>query len=198
MADEPNEPDDLGELLSPRQVAETPGLRDAILRRTQRRLALRKWSRRAGKAVAVAAVFAAGLGVGIWRTSGERETVFVPTPVPQVEVVTLPVPVLVPVGAANSSAEPNPAPAAPLTAKALELSAEQADDAPAAAKLYRQAGAAYLNAEQDYANAARCYRLFLARGGDAALSPERDDSWLLTSLKNAAFKEKVYATSTNG
>jgi len=30
------------------------------------------------------------------------------------------------------------------------------------------------------------------------LLPERGDSWLLTSLKNAAFKEKVHATSTNG
>jgi hypothetical protein len=198
MADEPNEPDDLNDLLSPPQAGETLGLRDAILRRTQRQLAFRKWARRVGQAAAVAAVFATGIGVGIWRTPGERETVFVPTPVPQVEVVTVPVPVLVPIGSESSSADQNPLPAVALTAKALELDAEQADDVLTAAKLYRQAGDAYLNAEQDYANASRCYRLFLTRAGDTALSPERDDSWLLTSLKNAAFKEKVHATSING
>jgi hypothetical protein len=198
MADQPHEPDDLSELLSPPQASDTPGLREAILRHTQRRLAFRKWTRRAGKAAAVAAVFAAGIGVGAWRTPAGRETVLVPTPVVQTEVVTLPVPVFIPVGAANGSAEPTPQVAEAATAKALELSAEQADDALAAAKLYRQAGDAYLTAEQDYANATRCYRLFLARAGDTALTPEHGDSWLLTSLKNAAFKEKVHATSTNG
>jgi hypothetical protein len=193
-----DEPDDLNELLSPPQAAETPGLRDAILRRTQRRLALCKWSRWAGQTAAVAAVFATGVGVGIWRTPSERDTVLVPTPVPRVEIVTVPVPVLVPLVGESSSADQNPPPAVALTAKALELDAEQADDAQVAARLYRQAGDAYLNAEQDYANASRCYRQFLARSGDNALLPERDDSWLLTSLKNAAFKEKINATSTNG
>jgi hypothetical protein len=190
MADEP---DDLDELLTPPQVTDTPGLRAAILRRTQRRLAVRRWVRRAGKAVVVATVFAAGVGAGGWRTARERETVFVP--VAQVEVVTVPVPVLVPL--LGTSTEPAPPAAVARTAKALELSAEQADDALAAAKFYRQAGDAYLTAEEDYANAARCYRLFLTRGGDSVLVPEPGDSWLLTSLKNAAFKEKIHAT-TNG
>ena len=188
-----DEPDDLDELLTPRQTAETPGLRAAILHRTQRRLALRRWVRRAGKAAAVATVFAAGVGAGVWRTARERETVFVPAP--QVEVVTVPVPVLVPV--MGTSTEPVPPVSVAHTAKALELSAEQADDTLAAAKFYRQAGDAYLTTEEDYANAARCYRLFLARGGDPVLVPEPGDSWLLTSLKNAAFKEKIHAT-TNG
>ena len=189
MADEP---DDLDDRLGPLQGADTPGLREAIFRRTRRRLALRRWTRRAGKVAAVAAVFAAGIGVGVWRTSGERETVLMP--VPQVEVVF--VPVLVPVPA--PSPEPPPAPEAARTARAMELDAEQADDAGRAAALYREAGDRYLTAEQDYANAARCYRLFLLRSGDTALSPEPGDSWLLTSLKNAAFKEKIHATATNG
>ncbi len=189
MADEP---DDLDDLLGPLQAADTPGLRDAIFRRTRRRLARRRWARRVGKVAAVAAVFAAGIGVGGWRTFGERETVLVP--VPRVEVVF--VPVLVPVPA--PSPEPPPAPEAARTARATELDAEQADDAARAAVLYREAGDRYLTAEQDYANAARCYRLFLLRSGDTALSPEPSDSWLLTSLKNAAFKEKINATATNG
>jgi hypothetical protein len=70
------------------------------------------------------------------------------------------------------------------------LQAEQADDRAEAAKLYRVAGDTFLG-EQDYANATRCYRLFLTRAGDDGLSPERGDSWLLTSLKNAAFQEKT-------
>jgi hypothetical protein len=190
MADEP---DDLDELLAPRQAAETPGLRDTIFRRTQRRISLRRWSRRAGKLAGVAAVFAIGVGVGVWRSPGERETVLVP--VPQVEVVV--VPVLVPIPMPGTSVEPPPAPDAALTASRLELDAEQAEAAQAAA-LYRQAGDRYLTGEQDYTNAARCYRLFLARAGEPALSPEPGDSWLLTSLKNAAFKEKINATPANG
>ena len=190
MADEP---DDLDDRLGPLQGADTPGLRDAIFRRTRRRLALRRWARRVGKVAAVAAVFAAGIGVGVWNAPGERErTVLVP--VPQVEVVF--VPVLVPVP--TPSPEPPPAPEAARTARATELDAEQADDAARAAALYREAGDRYLTAEQDYANAARCYRLFLARAGSAGLNPEPGDTWLLTSLKNAAFKEKAHVAKNGG
>lgn len=182
--------DDLDELPAPPAPAESPGLRDAILRRTQRRLVRVKWARRATRLAAVAAVFAAGVGVGFLRTPDERERIVV---VREVEVVAVPVVVVVPV---SVSAVEQPPPVAAPTAARLELDAEQAD-APAAAKLYRDAGDQYLTAEQDYANAARCYRLFLARAGDLALSPESGDSWLLNSLKNAAFKEKVHATPTN-
>ncbi len=181
--------DDLDELLAPPAPAETPGLRDAILRRTHRRLSRAKWVRRAVRFAAVAAVFAAGVGVGFLRVPEERERVVL---VREVEVVAVPVLVPVPV----APAEP-PSPAPVLAAARLELDAEQAD-APDAAKLYRAAGDRYLSAEQDYANAARCYRLFLARAGDTALSPDAGDSWLLTSLKNAAYQEKVHATPTDG
>jgi|GEM_PF-1228892 len=195
MTDPPNEPDDLSELLSPPHPAESPGLRAAILRRTQRRLAFTRWALRAAQAAGIAAIFAVGVVVGVWQTPRERETVLVPTLVPQREVVTVPVPVLVP--APGPSTQPA-SPTVARTAKSLELDAEQADDVATAAKLYRQAGDAYLDGEQDYANAARCYRLFLVRGGAPALSPEPSDSWLLTSLKNAAFKETIHATSNNG
>jgi hypothetical protein len=187
--------DELDDLLAPLQRADTPGLREAILARTQRRLAAGRWARRAGKLAGIAAVFAAGIGVGFWRAPRERETVLVPTTVQQTEVVTVPVPLLIPI--AGGPTEPKSS-GELRSAKRLELDAELADDAPSAAELYRRAGDAYLTAEEDYANAARCYRLFLARGGDAALSPEPGDSWLLTSLKNAAFKEKVHATLPNG
>jgi hypothetical protein len=189
MADEP---DELDALLAPPPESDTPGLREALFQRTQRRLAVSRWARRAGKLAAVAAVFAVGAGVGFWRAPRERETVLVL----QIEVVTVPILVPVFVSASGASAEPI-VPDATRSAKVVELDAEQADD-PRAAILYRQAGDAYLTAEQDYANAARCYRLFLARGGDPALSLEPGDTWLLTSLKNAAFKEKTHATVIDG
>jgi hypothetical protein len=187
----PTEPDHRGELLAPPSAAQSPGLRDAILRRTGRRLAVRRWTRHGVKAAAVAAVFAAGLILGVQNAPHDT----VPVPEPRVEVVTVPVPVFVPLP--GGAVEPSPPPVAKRTGHELELDAEQTDDAPTAAQLYRQAGDAYLDAEQDYANAARCYRLFLARAGESALPPEPGDSWLLTSLKNAAFKEKVHATATN-
>ncbi|QJW95950.1 hypothetical protein FTUN_3504 [Frigoriglobus tundricola] len=140
----------------------------------------------------MAAVFAAGVGVGVWRAPDPA----VRAPEVVVEVVAVPVPIPVPV-AGGSADRPRP-PDAPATAGRLELAAEQADDAATAATLYHQAGDRYLTHEQDYTNAARCYRLFLARGGPSVLSPEPTDSWLLTSLKNAAFKEKTDAKTTNG
>lgn len=184
MADDP---DDLDALLAPPPAAESPDLRAAVLRRTQRTLAARRWARRAGKLAAVAAVFAAGIAVGAWRSPPPpRPTV---GPAPRTEVVF--VPVLVPLPPASAE-EPAPPPEPARTARGLELDAEQADG-PHAAALYRRAGDAYLSAEADYANAARCYRLFLTRGGEPALGPEPGDSWLLTSLKNAAFKERIHA-----
>ena len=94
--------------------------------------------------------------------------------------------------------ESRPAPPAEVvTAPQAEVKAELADDPADAARLYRLAGDKYLNDRQDYRNAARCYRLFLARAGDNGLSPDPADTWLLTSLKNAAFKEKYDASIRN-
>lgn len=182
--------DELEELLSPTDAPETPGLGEQILLRTEAHIVRAKWLRRVSKTAATAAVFALGVGVGTWRTPREHLVT-----VRAVETVAVPVPVVVPV---QVSAPEPPPPAPTLSASRLELDAEQADDALAAAKLYRRAGDAYLTAQQDYANAARCYRLFLARAGEPALNPEPNDSWLLTSLKNAAFKEKIHATNTDG
>lgn len=187
-------PDDLDDLLAPAPNApETPGLREELFRRTSGHLARVKWLRRGVKIAATAAIFALGVGVGEWRAPARERIVTVR----EVETVTVAVPVPMVVPIAASAPEP-PAPVAALTAARLELDAEQTDDAPVAARLYRRAGDAYLTAHRDYANAARCYRLFLARAGEPALAPEPGDSWLLTSLKNAAFKENINATVPNG
>jgi hypothetical protein len=182
-------PDDLADLLAPRPGGPSAAARAAILRQTERGLARRWWLRRGTRTAFVASLVAAGGAVG-W---------FARTPVadapasPAVEVVV--VPVVVPIIQPPVADTPS-APAPTLSASAVELLAEQADDALAAARLYRQAGDAFLR-EQDYPNATRCYRLFLARSGQAALALDPNDSWLLVSLKNAAYKEKIDGTKND-
>jgi hypothetical protein len=177
--------DDIDELLAPRPAAPHPALRDAILLHTESVLARMRWLHRVVNVAAVAAVLAIGIGVG-WVLKPERERVV------EVAGAERVVPVLIPVFLTvdTANARPPVSPDVPLSATAAELRAEQADDVAEAAKLYRAAGDRFLD-QEDYRNATRCYRLFLARAGDEALSPEKGDSWLLTSLKNAAYKEKT-------
>ena len=165
--------DDLDALLSPRPAITPDGVREALFRRTARSLTFAQQVRTAAR---VAAVFAVGIGVG-WVA---KPLPTVPVPEPQVVVVPVPVPVTDSAG---------PVAERPRPPRELELLAEQTDDAAEAAKLYRAAGDALLEG-QDYGNAARCYRLHLARAGDTALLPARGDTWLLTSLKNTAYKER--------
>jgi len=193
----PEPPDDLDAFLAPNPTTgPAPGLRESLFRRTERNLARGRLVRRLAMAGLVAAVFVGGGLVG-WVAKPDRETVRVERISSPPEVVTVPVAVPVPV--------PHPVPDSPepprtetATAAAAELLAEQADDRAEAARLYRLAGDRYLNDDQDYRNAARCYRLFLARVGDSGLSPDPADTWLLTSLKNAAFKEKFDVLRTDG
>ena len=180
--------DDLDDLLSPRSGAARAELRDTLLRQTERRLTHDRWVRRGTRAALVAGVFAIGGLLGwVARPSPVPEPM--PVPVPEIVAIPVIVPVLQsPVADAPSSPY--------LSATEVELRAEIADDRNAAAALYRQAGDAFLR-DQNYTNATRCYRLFLQRGGDTALSLDTSDSWLLVSLKNAAFKEKSDATKND-
>ena len=180
--------DDLDDLLTPAGLSEASHTnRDALFLRTERRLAFARRTRQCVRVAGVAAVFALGVGLG-WVAKPERAA-----PIPEPEVVVAPVAVPFPVPADS----PGVLAEVPRSGRDLELLAEQSDDAAEVAKLYRSGGDAYLDA-QDYGNAARCYRLFLARAGDTALSPVVGDTWLLTSLKNAAFKEKLDASKTDG
>lgn len=181
--------DDLAEMLGPRSGQPSPALRDAVLRRTEHRLARDRWLRRAAMASGIAAVFLLG-GTSGWlaRTpvadapgSTVSDVVLIPVPIPTPGVYTPGSPRLAPL----------------LSASEAELRAEQTDDLGEAAKLYRTAGNAFLR-QEDYPNATRCYRLFLLRAGDAALAIDADDSWLLVSLKNAAFKEKTNVAKIDG
>jgi len=182
--------DDLADLLAPRPAPYSTAFRESVLLRTEGRLSRARWLRRGARGAAIAGVFLAG-GLAGWfaqpdhekanERPGSVETVFVPVAVP------------IPLPESPSRVATSP----PLTASAAELRAEQQDDPIAAATLYRQAGDAFLR-EQDYSNATRCYRLYLARAGDPALSLDSNDSWLLVSLKNAAFREKIDVTKNDG
>jgi hypothetical protein len=181
--------DDLAEVLAPKLAESSSLLRERLLRQTESRLKRSRWVRRGVRSGLIAAVFFFGVLAG--RLALPRQ---VPEPIetPQPEIIVVPVvvPILAPSGSGSSEL------ARGLTGHQTELQAEQEDDPSSAAKLYKMAGDTYLR-EEDYPNAARCYRLFLVRGGDAALSLSPDDSWLLSSIKNAAFQEKSRAQKTD-
>jgi hypothetical protein len=191
------DPDDLEPLLTPRPaLAPRAGFDAELFARTERALARGRRLRQGSRVAVTAAVFA----VGWWLGSGQEQ----PAPPENqllrfrpVEVVTVPIVVPVPVMESHpgpvAAKEPDPA-----TPDAAELLAEQTDNPARAAGLYRLAGDKYLLDRQDFRNARRCYRLFLARAGDAGMSPAADDNWLLAELKVSLSKERTDATRTDG
>jgi hypothetical protein len=181
------QPDDLDELLAPPPTFTRAGLSDNLLRRTEQRLKRDRWVRRGMRTALVAGIFAIGGLIG-W---------FARTPLasapgwPETAIEIVAVPVIVPVPRSPMVDAPRL-----LSANEVEMQAELADDPTSAAKLYRQAGDAFLR-DQDYSNATRCYRLYLSRSGDSNLALEAHDSWLLVSLTNSAYKEKVNVTKND-
>jgi hypothetical protein len=186
---EPN--DDLGDILAPQPGRPLTDLREKLLRQTEARLIRQRLARRYVRSGLVAAVFILGASTG-WLL----RPLLLPElkDIPQPEIVLVPVFVPVPTTPEGESTGTKEI-TQQLSGSQRELQAEQEDDPLAAAKLYRVAGDAYLR-DENYSNATRCYRLYLVRAGDAALSIGPDDSWLLTSLKNAAFQEKSRVQKT--
>ena len=190
-----DEPDDLDAILAPSSASLSPGLHDAILVRIEREFARRRTFNRLAKAGTLAAV----LGLGFLIGHGTRSRPVDPVPADlKLRTIVVPVLILVPVPAEQSSSQPLAARSEPDTASQAELLAEQSDDRAEAGRLYRLAGDRFLNDAQDYRNAARCYRLYLDRAGEGALTPSATDTWLLTSLKNSLFKEKLNVAKTDG
>lgn len=190
-----DEPDDLDAILAPSSASLSPGLHDAILVRIEREFARRRTFNRLAKAGALTAV----LGLGFLIGHGTRSRPVDPVPADlKLRTIVVPVLILVPVPAEQSSSQPLAARSEPDTASQAELLAEQSDDRAEAGRLYRLAGDRFLNDAQDYRNAARCYRLYLDRAGEGALTPSATDTWLLTSLKNSLFKEKFNVAKTDG
>ena len=190
-----DEPDDLDAILAPSSASLSPGLHDAILVRIEREFARRRTFNRLAKAGTLAAV----LGLGFLIGHGTRSRPVDPVPADlKLKMIVVPVLILVPVPAEQSSSPPLLTRSEPDTASQAELLAEQSDDRIEAGRLYRLAGDRFLNDAQDYRNAARCYRLYLDRAGEGALTPSATDTWLLTSLKNSLFKEKFNVAKTDG
>lgn len=183
--------DDLAEVLGPRPGPASVELREQLLRQTVARLNRGRWIRRGGRIAAIAGVFAFGGAMG-WSLHASPRPNTVPEPECVLVAVPVVVPVAVPLETPSSSSDQV---AVQLPGDKIEMQAELEDDLKAAAALYKSAGDAFLR-EEDYANAARCYRLFLDRAGDKALSLKPDDSWLLISLKNASFLEKAHVRKT--
>lgn len=191
MTLDPEPPDDLEALLAPPSASAPAHVQDAIRVRTERVIGRRILVRRIVRLGVGIVVFLAGIGVGR-KTHGEP-------PLAAIEPAPMVVPLLIPIPAAAADPNiPESVPAEPATAALAELLAEQADEKTGAARLYRLAGDKYLNDRQDYRNAARCYRIYLDRAGDAALQPHAADTWLLTSIKNAAFQEKSDGLQNHG
>jgi hypothetical protein len=173
-------PDDLplDALLAPPSQLGDDSLRSAILRQTQRRLSRRRWLRRLARVVLPAACFAAGMVVMALRDPPHVVTVAVPVERP--------------------AAQPAP-PAAKQVAspEELELEAERTFARAEAARRFREAGDRYLRELADYRAALRCYRNYLDEAEDGDLAASADDTWLLTSLKDARRKETENARVEN-
>jgi hypothetical protein len=170
------------DLLTPKPVSANEALKAAILERTGRRVRLFAWRRRAILGAAGLACFGLGRATAYLR----------PAPAPQVTYVEVPAQGTPVADAAGSPVprkhEPPPKSQSPAE---LELTAEQMDDKPAAARRFREAGDRYLRDFADYRSALRCYRNFLddADPADRAVGPA--DTWLLISLKRAREQEST-------
>ena len=147
-------PDELESLLAPQSASVPAQLQESIRLRTEGVLKRRRIVKRLGKVGIIAAIFWAGTGPDGTRPlpSPSRRPSFTlsntfPWLGPRLKFRPL------------RSRLPWPNRRQPPGA---ELLAEQAADRAEAARFYRLAGDKYLNDLQDYSNAARCYRLYLA------------------------------------
>jgi hypothetical protein len=163
--------DDLEHLLKPDEgQSANPDAFAASLRILKRRATIR----RAVSWLGCLLLLGSGVGLG-WLIK------------PDAVAVEVPVPVQVPVTAPESSGML--ARAAEESPDHWEQKAELADDRDVAAAFYKQAGDAYLT-RQRYDEAARCYRLHLARGGASQRPFQTNDSWLLCSIKTTYSPEE--------
>jgi hypothetical protein len=112
-------------------------------------------------------------------------TLFQSQPQPRIIVVTNAAPTADPVPPAAPAAVPERS----LTPAQLEVEAERATVKAESARRFRDAGDRYLNDQDNYAAALRCYRNFLDEADLADLVSAPSDTWLLASLKNARSKE---------
>lgn len=170
----------LDALLAPGPDADS-ALRADLLRRTAGRLRARRRLRYAARVGLLAACFLGGVAAAR----------LVEAPRPEVRVVAVAVPV-------PRQEDERPAPPERTFGPAeLEREAERTFVKAESARRFREAGDRYLRDEANFQAALRCYRNYLdeAEGPELAAAP--DDTWLLTSLKNARRKETGNANLDN-
>ena len=148
---------------------ESSRLQADILNRTLRTMQHRRWLRRGVRLAGFLFCFLAGiLCMSLFR-SERLETPIVVLFLPKMEL--------------PEEKDPEPGIALKKRPAQLELEAEQLLARAESARIFRQAGDAYLLDESNYRAALRCYRNFLDEADVADLTPSKEDTWLLTSLK---------------
>jgi hypothetical protein len=166
--------DPLVDVLGGNLPLEHDALRQSIWRQTTSVLRRRRLIRRAGVLCLLAGCYAAGLlTMSALKPAQQGVQVVV------YHTVEREVP----------SVSPSPAPVE--SAVALEWRAF--DSTERRAELYERAGDLYLAQLNDVASAARCYRQSLDATPTNELVVSPDDSWLLTSIKEARLKERNHA-----
>jgi hypothetical protein len=171
-----NDPESLDAFLSITPPAADPALHSDVLTRTLPVVHRRRLVRRAGLVGALAACFAGGaLTMRLLTPTVEPEVQIVERFIER-EPVTPPTPKVAP-----SAVEP--------VGSALALEWQAVENPERRAELFRIAGDRYLNEEGDMASAVRCYKnaLNAASADDLQVTPQ--DTWLLSSLKNARLEE---------
>jgi hypothetical protein len=164
------DPDSLGDLLAPPPPPADDTLRGHLRERTSRVVRWRRRWRRIARAAALAACYAAGVLTmhGLAPHAPPPEITHQPEP-PKKEVAP--------------------------QASALALEWQALDSPRPRPDLYRQAGDRYLDDENDFESALRCYSQALDAAGEADRVVAVEDNWLLMTIKNARQKEKRYAKS---
>jgi hypothetical protein len=169
-----NEPDIFDALATPSGDA-PPELRDRVRTATLDCVRRRRRMRRAAQ-IAAGAGLAAIVVFAVWATrprSTPAETKQESAQVPQA---------------------PRQAPAAkveddPAAGSALALEWQAFDSQTERARRYFQAGDRYLEAEEDYVSAVRCYSQALASARPEEIRIAPDDNWLVVTLKRARLQE---------
>jgi len=158
-------------LTPPAPPSDLTPLRERVLRRTIRRLRVRRYLRRVALVAALAACWAGGMLTMRWLSP--------PTPPAQhaPEIVQ------------NQSLPVEPPPPTAASAQALEWQAVDGAKEQQAA-LYHKAADAFLTEERDPLSAVRCYRGALDAAPEQVQTISPDDEWLLMAIKDARKKEK--------
>lgn len=154
-----------------------PGLRGAVLAQTTRALRRRRIARRVALVGALAACFLAGMATMLaWQMQDSPK-----------EIARVIAPEEKPLPGPLKKAAPSTRPEPPPSLVDLEWRAFDARENRAA--LFFAVARRYLEEQNDYESALRCYRQALDAAPKDGLAIRPDDDWLVMALKEARQKE---------